>query len=553
VSAPAATLDRLELRVERLRLVFRFTYAFHAREVRFECDRGQGYERIFPETFSFHARRHDPAELFLQLQDLASRPALLAPEARARDAQLLTSRLVLQLPRYLEALLSRLEGDARLDRESLLRIWQDVALIAQIAMRFSGTSAQEQRPGLRIAAMHLRKLVYHSIFRLLEGRVEPAYLAAYVEGEADPVDPADDLSETGFFSTLEGDDQAAINRCLVRLGERFFYRWLEDVCLDPENNAFDSEDSPFETREIEVRRAIHTSGGLLVERGRDLVPFLRRRANRDCQRVLGKLESWFLRQYDVHHAAVMIRHAANLERGRRDADRVLSRQRTRNYVLLLAAFATPFAIAAFCYESAPRAFDWFCSAELLVADALVVWFLLFRFLLRRDLTFFHASVPRIMAGIIVGYLPIFFIDEVWDMVTRSFLPLATISVVVGLVTLLYLYIEVQRRLGDNPVAFGRATQIFLLGLVQSTGIGLVLTSVIGPFMAVRTWAGESEAATIEQLRHQMPPFVGELPVVLGVEPLHVFPSAVFVMAFMSFFIGTFLQLMWEDLPITEPL
>jgi hypothetical protein len=25
------------------------------------------------------------------------------------------------------------------------------------------------------------------------------------------------------------------------------------------------------------------------------------------------------------------------------------------------------------------------------------------------------------------------------------------------------------------------------------------------------------------------------------------------MTFMSFFIGTFLQLMWEDIPITEPL
>ena len=37
-------LDRLELRSERLKLSFRFTYAFHAREVRFECDRGEGYE-----------------------------------------------------------------------------------------------------------------------------------------------------------------------------------------------------------------------------------------------------------------------------------------------------------------------------------------------------------------------------------------------------------------------------------------------------------------------------------------------------------------------------
>ena len=40
MSGRAAALERMELRIERLRLVFRFTYAFHAREVRFECDRG---------------------------------------------------------------------------------------------------------------------------------------------------------------------------------------------------------------------------------------------------------------------------------------------------------------------------------------------------------------------------------------------------------------------------------------------------------------------------------------------------------------------------------
>ena len=54
-----------------------------------------------------------------------------------------------------------------------------------------------------------------------------------------------------------------------------------------------------------------------------------------------------------------------------------------------------------------------------------------------------------MAGIIVGYLPIFFIDEIWSLVARSFVPLAIIAVGVGLVTLLYLYVEVQRRLVDT--------------------------------------------------------------------------------------------------------
>jgi hypothetical protein len=552
VSGPTTTLDRLELRVERLRATFRFTYAFHAREVRFELDRGSGFERLFPETFSFHAGRHDPAELFLQLQDLEGRPALLGPGARARDTQLLTARLVRNLPSYLETLMTRLEADAHAAR-LLPAVWQDVALIAQIAIRFSADSESEQRQGLRTAVMHLRKLLYHCLLRLLEHRVEPAYLAGYVHGTEDPVDPADDLSEAGFFATLEGADQAAVNRCLVRLAERFFYRWLEDVCLDEDNAVFDSDDSPFASREVEVHRAVRASGSTRMERGRDLVPFLRRPGNRDCQRVLIKLQGWFLRQYDVHHAAVMIRHADYLARGRDDANRVLSRHSTRSYLLLLGVLATPFAGAAVAYESAPLLFDAICSAQLLAAVVGVLWFLLYRFLLRRNLAFFHTSVPRILAGIIVGYLPIFFIDEIWGLVNRSFFPLAAIAVVVGLVTLLYLYVEVQGRLGETPEAFSRATQIFLLGVLQSAGIGLLFTGMIGPFMATRNWADEAHVGGIEALRDSLPPFVGQLPPVIGIEPLYAFPAAVFVMAFMSFFIGIFLQLMWEDLPITEPL
>jgi hypothetical protein len=36
-------------------------------------------------------------------------------------------------------------------------------------------------------------------------------------------------------------------------------------------------------------------------------------------------------------------------------------------------------------------------------------------------------------------------------------------------------------------------------------------------------------------------------------PFLLFPGAVFFMSFLAFFLGTFLQLMWEDIPITEPL
>ena len=519
--------------------------------MRFERDAGAGFTRVFPETFGFRPDRHDPAELYLQLDDLLRKPRLLSPRANRRDAEVLISRLVLAVPRYLERVVTRLEEGGRLERAALTKIYEDVALVAQIFGRFVSDRSDDQSPGIRMAAFHLRKLAFHSLLALVERRVDPVYLAAYVEGSVDPVDPADDLSEAGFFYTMESGEPDAVNRCLVRLAERAFYRWLEEVCLEEENRAFEGEDSPFEGREVEVLRAISRSQRIL--RGRDLIPFLRRPGNRDCLRVLGKLEAWFLRQYDVHHAAAMIHHADQTARSRCDGNSVLSRHTTRNYLMLIGVLVAPYVAAIFAYARAPAVFDAVSAAMLLVVNAGVVWFLGYRFCWKRDLTFFRASVPRIAAGIIVGYLPIFFIDEVWDLATRSWLTLACISVLLGFTTLLYLYVEVQRRLGATDQAFARARQIFLLGVLQSLGIGMILTGLIGRFMVLRNWSHGGEATSIEALRTQLQPFVGQLPGVVGIDPFYAFPAAIFVMTFMAFFIGTFLQLMWEDIPITEPL
>jgi hypothetical protein len=519
--------------------------------VRFERDAGAGFTRVFPETFGFRADRHDPAELYLQLDDLLRKPRLLSPRANRRDAEILISRLVLGVPRYLERVVTRLELEGRLEKGALTKIYEDVSLIAQIFARFVADRSDDQSPGIRMASFHLRKLAFRSLLALVERRVDPAYLAAYVEGSVDPFDPADDLSEAGFFYTMESGEPAAVNRCLIRLAERAFYRWLEDVCLDEENRAFEGEDSPFDDRESEVLRAI--SRAPRIVRGRDLIPFLRRPGNRDCLRVLVKLEKWFLRQYDVHHAAAMIHHADLTARSRCDGSTVLSRHTTQNYLMLIGALASPYVAAIFAYQRAPEFFDVLSTALLVVASAAVAWFLGYRFCWKRDLTFFRASVPRIAAGIIVGYLPIFFVDEVWDLVTRSWLTLSTIAALLGFTTLLYLYVEVQRRLGPTEQAFARARQIFLLGSLQAFSIGLVLTGLIGRFMVMRNWTHGTDVASVDQLRSQLDPFVGQLPDVLGIDPFYAFPPAIFLMTFMSFFIGTFLQLMWEDIPITEPL
>ncbi|HIF94700.1 MAG: hypothetical protein ABGX04_03625 [Myxococcales bacterium] len=554
MSAEFATgLPRLELRIERLQLTFRFTLAFHAREIRFEVAQdGGSYERVFPETFSFHVARHDPTELFLQLEDLLNKSQILGPRASARDARNLMTRMLASAPRYLDGLCNHLEESNRLRKDARLRFHQDVALLSQILIRFNATHDLGDGRQLRLADYSLRRRMYESLRVLMSDRVDPEYVADYVAGRVQPVDESDDPSESGFFQIIETGETEAVNRMIVRMAERAFYLWLEGVCLDEENQAFEKEDSPFDDREAEVLSAISVSGANSIERSRDLMPFLRR-SDRNCQRILGKLERWFLRIYDIEHSSAIIQHAATLAKGGSESDRVLTWHKPLFLVGLLGVMLAPFIVAAFAYDRAPRVFDILCTAEVLIINVTALWFLLFRFCWKRDLSFFHASVPRIGAGIIVGYLPVFLIDEVWDLASRPNLALDAVVLMLGLVTLLYIYVEIARRISDTAVAFSRARTIFLLGVVEAFGVGVAMTGLVGPFMVARNWSPTSGEVGVEALRESMSPMLGELPHIVGVGPIYAFPSALLLMTFLSFFIGIFLQLMWEELPITEPL
>ena len=549
----AGGLPRLELRVERLQLTFRFTLAFHAREVRFEIAKGEGpFQRLFPETFSFQASRHDPTELFLQLEDMVSKTRLFGDQASPRDVRNLMTRALAAAPRYLDGLVEHLESAGSLRDTARLRLHQDVALLSQVLLRFVETHDFDGGRPLRVATFSLKRRIYESLRVLVADRVDPAYLGGYVAGDVELVDPEDDPTESGFFQVLEGSDPEAANRMILRMAERAFYVWLEGVCLDEENQAFEKQDTPFDSREAEVLSAITADGVERIHRSTDLMPFLRR-PDRNCLRLLEKLEHWFLRVYDIRHSSAIISQQAALKAGRPSDDRALTWHTPKIHLAALAVLVAPFVGAAFFYDSAPRFFDWVCGAEVVLVYAAAAWFLLYRFCWKRDLSFFHASVPRIGAGIIVGYLPVFLIDEVWDLASRQQVALDAVVLLLGLVTLLYIYVEVARRIPDTAVAFARARAIFLLGVVEALGVGVVMTSLVGPFMVVRNWSPETGELPIPALRETMSPMIGELPHIVGLEGIWVFPSALLLMTFLSFFIGIFLQLMWEELPITEPL
>jgi len=90
-------------------------------------------------------------------------------------------------------------------------------------------------------------------------------------------------------------------------------------------------------------------------------------------------------------------------------------------------------------------------------------------------------------------------------------------------------------------------------VLQALGTGMVIISLVGRIMVGRNWSPTDAEIPVDQLREGLEPMIGQLPYIIGLDPFFVFPSAVVMMTFLSFFIGVFLQLLWEELPITEPL
>ncbi|MCZ7617543.1 MAG: hypothetical protein M5U32_04290 [Myxococcota bacterium] len=238
----------LEVLVERLGLRLRFGWAFHAREVRFERVRESEAgpppiaTPLFAETFSFHVEHHDPLELHLQLEDLWSDPRRIGEGATRREAQEALSRLLAGVPAYLERLLDALEA-APLPAAASVRIHADLIALAREISGFLEEKKLTAQPSLRLAVLHLRKLVFRGSRVLVRERVTPAVLDAWLAGAAIST-ASRGASSRMLLQLIAVPQDARADALLLDLGARAFHEWLEDTCLDESNEAFEGEDSP---------------------------------------------------------------------------------------------------------------------------------------------------------------------------------------------------------------------------------------------------------------------------------------------------------------------
>lgn len=153
-------------------------------------------------------------------------------------------------------------------------------------------------------------------------------------------------------------------------------------------------------------------------------------------------------------------------------------------------------------------------------------------------------VPRLAGCIIVGYLPLVVGIETWQ--AMSFLTQSTwrwhtffLMVLAGMGAYGYLMLEMKNTIPQNKrVIIKRGFAIYSLGLAWSLVIGLVIMDFLASAfkkLDENKFLSDSQITWLQGL-------VGEIPweILLGYVPL-------------ALLIGIFVQIIWEEKPITEPL
>jgi hypothetical protein len=151
----------------------------------------------------------------------------------------------------------------------------------------------------------------------------------------------------------------------------------------------------------------------------------------------------------------------------------------------------------------------------------------------------NCLLPRMFSAIVVGYIPLVMQGDVWKLAYCMFYH-NTVWIVMPLlliVSFAYLYIEISRISVNKRKTIWRAFCILSIGLLEALLVGFILCPLISIYFSPTTLSIEEEV------------------IKLAIEPVNClgYPQAFFLFFPLAMFIGIFIQIIWEDKPITHPL
>ena len=157
---------------------------------------------------------------------------------------------------------------------------------------------------------------------------------------------------------------------------------------------------------------------------------------------------------------------------------------------------------------------------------------------RKTTLYFKLLIPRLLGGIFIGYFPILIGEEVWSFVKEvNAFEGFFIVILSSVFCLYYLFTELNNVVKDIRVASFRSMRIWLIGLIESFIIGIFIQDLFA-----RAFVNTLETNYYGLM---MPPH--------GLLGGKIYPKVLLIYFPLALFIGVFVQLIWEDKPITHPL
>jgi hypothetical protein len=301
---------------------------------------------------------------------------------------------------------------------------------------------------------------------------------------------------------------------------------------------------------------------IYVQKTGKLYQFIKEDINRPILRFLGE---WFLRRYDLSTARHLLKTVGQLQINSGSASSskknsaIINQFQRRvatskvwqalknkiyhkpviNSLLNFVALSFPFLfIFLSCQWRIP-----FAVGLALTACYIPIVNICYHLVRQKEPWMFKLIIPRMLGAIVVGYLPLFMGGEVWG---AAFLLFNTWQgyLVVGLalyISFAYLFVEINNTLRDKSESFHRALTVWYIGFLESFAIGLILCHLTSKVLI--------DAAKVQEI---IPFFDNQFKFQLWRFGT-IYPQALVLFAPLALFAGIFVQILWEDKPITQPL
>lgn len=149
-------------------------------------------------------------------------------------------------------------------------------------------------------------------------------------------------------------------------------------------------------------------------------------------------------------------------------------------------------------------------------------------------------MPRLIAGIIIGYLPIIVGDETWKFAIFSHSFTVFIIIIFSFIlSFIYLWYEIMNIIGhrNTKEVFKRTLNVFSKGVIYSFSIGIIILDILNA-----QFIENMNNIEVFQNSHLHCGLIGIID-----------PKVLLVFFPLALLIGIFVQIIWEDKPITEPI